>query len=752
MLFKLFNIDKMKSNKSINQYIKNLKNKFKNIKINITEKKEMDNKTIEKIINIIKIIIKKQNDKVIDFFHYLEIKLNENNYIEIYIKLLENNEINLNDSIFKHILLKINNSKNIILYSIKYLNTIKDLNKRKKYFDSIKEDTFEYKDFFENNKNKEINLFISLTKFKLFDEESKKTDFYKKNNKTIIEVKNKFKRFEIELSNIDSLLKLEESKILERFQIINDNPKALLQKIKQKYMNKILFNYCNFKRIQDFDENLNDSNSISKKVDENINSGIFYFYKKKDEYRNNKEKIKNGFNYLFDLKYKLYIKSDEKDENMKEKNNRLKYFDKLVNKIAKIRDIVNYLRNKGSQIELLIEVHFCYNVNKNTGKFILYKKEQTYKYIINYLNDVKNYYNDLLMSSYLEKEYLRFTYGKQFNLIVDYLRESNNDNSFAYYFLNEKPRKQLNREFLLEQGNNINFYKTYLQNTLENISKYIQKYFEDNYGSEILEKDGKKIQIRPLEKFYNQYEVKNSKIGFNFIKTEDKSIEEVAIDLFIEFTGKFPISQNIILINKETSDEELECFLFRSILCNYHTLFIIGLNDITNSQEDNLLNIINKLVDYIKIKDNKNIKNLSKIKAKIKSCIIFIYNHDSNIIDNIAKITNYNDLTKKKEQNEKFLKNIDSLKFKNRQSFSYDKYSNLLINQDKIDEIKYNNNKIGNTFIYISDVNGTGKTFEIKNQIKMNKLFYKYFPLGGHLTKNLVYNKIKELLNDIENE
>ena len=1087
LLFKLFKIDKMKGNSS-KEYINNLRNKFNDLKLNFEDKKEMDNKTLEITINIIIIILKKQSDKILDFFAILEKKLKENNYIEIYIKLLENSEIKLNDSVLKYILQKIKNSNNSIDYSMKFLNLITDSNKRKKYFEYVKGYTFEYKDFFENNKNKEINLFISLTKNKLFDEESKKSDYFKKNTKTINELKNKFDKFDLELSYIDSLLKLEESKILERFQLINDNSEELLQKIKKKYedikneidllkknkeilnkfypkyiennqdikdlisslengnlnilennkkiqeelynfkennkenietiikiqdslyfnniykkkfiqqeeeddefsifrkakneldknkkiiedpeeidskslnefillfsndwdnlqlekefkilseyynnnnninieflkdkifilknaknyindINNIIFfltnikikktdffekleeifnnlkllnnnekekkyekikkylgelkenniynylekkdsiqffkffydkelaiaflinkkndpniaktlgerldplettltnqdidnfqncinfiqdlkieekndkqlfylikekiekeienennnkilkcfeNYCNnYKSIQEIDENFDDSNSISKKVDENINTGIFYFFKIKDEYKkNNEDKTKYGYNYLYDLKCKINIKSDEKDENMKEKNNRLKYFDNLVNKITKIRDMANYLRNKGSQIELLIEVHFCYNVNKNTGKFILGQKEQPYKYIINYLNDVKNYYNDILMRSYLEKEYLRFTYGKQFNFIVDYLMANNNDNSFAYYFLNEKPKNDLNRAFPLEANDSITFYKTYLQNTLENISNYIQKYFEDNYGNEIIEKEDKKNQVQPLENFYNLYKVRNSKFGINYIKSEDKSIEETAIDLFMEFTGKYPISQNILLINKDTSDEELECFLFRSILCNYHTLFIIGIYDITNSQEDNLLNITNKLMDFIKIRDNKNIKNLSKIKANIKSCIIFIYNHDSKFIDNIKKIANYKDLTRKegkKEQNGKTQKNIDSIQFKNRQSLSYDRYSDLLTTQDKVDEMKYNNN-IDNVIIYISDVNGTGKTFEIKKQIEISKLDYKYFPFGGYLTKNLVYNKIKELLNDIENE
>ena len=49
--------------------------------------------------------------------------------------------------------------------------------------------------------------------------------------------------------------------------------------------------------------------------------------------------------------------------------------------------------------------------------------------------------------------------------------------------------------------------------------------------------------------------------------------------------GKKPIAQNILISNKETSIEEIKAFLYRAILCDYNTLFVIEIN---NSFSDNL--------------------------------------------------------------------------------------------------------------------------------------------------------------------
>ena len=48
---------------------------------------------------------------------------------------------------------------------------------------------------------------------------------------------------------------------------------------------------------------------------------------------------------------------------------------------------------------------------------------------------------------------------------------------------------------------------------------------------------------------------------------------------FYEKLGKLPIAQNILIISKETSIEEIMSFLYRALLCDYNTLFMFKLNE-----------------------------------------------------------------------------------------------------------------------------------------------------------------------------
>ena len=53
----------------------------------------------------------------------------------------------------------------------------------------------------------------------------------------------------------------------------------------------------------------------------------------------------------------------------------------------------------------------------DTGKFILDNEEKTFNEIKQYLIKVKKYYIKLLTRLYLNDEYIRFAYEKQFNLL-----------------------------------------------------------------------------------------------------------------------------------------------------------------------------------------------------------------------------------------------------------------------------------------------------------------------------------------------
>ena len=110
---------------------------------------------------------------------------------------------------------------------------------------------------------------------------------------------------------------------------------------------------------------------------------------------------------------------------------------------------------------------------------------------------------------------------------------------------------------------------------------------------------------------------------------------------------------------------------------------------------------------------------------------------------------NFHKDLKRKQKNK-----INNIEFNNRNSYSNifeGSVSNFISSKEAIDRKKYET-KIENITIYLSNVNGTGKTFAIKEDIKEKGLEYKYFPFGGFLTKKLVYNRIKDLLEEIKKE
>ena len=88
---------------------------------------------------------------------------------------------------------------------------------------------------------------------------------------------------------------------------------------------------------------------------------------------------------------------------------------------------------------------------------------------------------------------------------------------------------------------------------------------------------------------------------------------------------------------------------------------------------------------------------------------------------------------KRVKKNNKLAKEINKNEEPQRQQ-SLGRVSNYLKSQETIDEKKLEI-KIKNVTVYVSNVNGTGKTFAIKEDIKKDGKIYKYFPFGGFLTK-----------------
>ena len=198
--------------------------------------------------------------------------------------------------------------------------------------------------------------------------------------------------------------------------------------------------------------------------------------------------------------------------------------------------------------------------------------------------------------------------------------------------------------------------------------------------------------------------ISGNNTGIYYYKCENNSIEEFIIKIFIEKINRLPIAQNILIINKETSNEEIQSFLYRSILCNYNTLFIIGIkNSLTEYQKNLIIKYLNLLLSYKAQKYDEEMEENSssnEFRINIDSLLIFTYEDEEKNIDSFLKeIKNYNVLEFKKYKKSK----IESDKFKI---------------SDKVQNIK----------VITSDICCLWKTEKIKKEIMFSEKKYIYFP------------------------
>ena len=106
----------------------------------------------------------------------------------------------------------------------------------------------------------------------------------------------------------------------------------------------------------------------------------------------------------------------------------------------------------------------------------------------------------------------------------------------------------------------------------------------------------------------------------------------------------------------------------------------------------------------------------------------------------------------------------ESIVLKELQKYEYFPKFEEIENEDEIEDLNLSNisnisltnikdnELLNNIRVISSDVCGLGKSFKIKKLIMENNEKYYHFPLGGKLTKNIIYQKIFKLFNKIKKE
>ena len=721
-----FSYDKLEEiRKSFNNYInidelyKKYKDIFDKIKDSLNNNGDQVDKFINDLINFYNINNETLIDELIIFFK-----------IEIC-------EIDINSMIFFFNYFETNNKTWNMKLSEKYINIslIKDYGK-------IKEKLFELKN------NKIYDFKISKNYYKIFTclyEKKEAIDFlFYKTKEFNEELKDKIQPFE----NINITKNVINAEIcileIQKMKEIKENHK-ILNYIKSMNQNIIeqFINYSKvYRSIINFDIIGNNTENIYDKIYKIIQNSSIDIFQDSEQllYSNNKKNI--DINELIHLKNSIHIMHDSKDiENIeydkyKNKCKILKFFKELLSKLERINNHIKSLRNIGNSLPIKISIKTNIQIHEQIAKYYLNDKEKSFDEIDRFLLSTKNNYLSILEEMYKNKIYLRFLYGKQFITFMEHLNNDNDINldSILRYILNITDNDM---KIIDENKNNIknkkdwkNEYEKYYKYSLEYLSEYIKSLFKNN-NSEI-EKHYNKIKIIKDNKFK----------GIYFVRMEIYLMEKYIIKKFLDFTGQMPIAQNILFVNEETNIEEIKAFLCRAILCEYNTLFIVVIKPKQNK--------ISNLFDFSS-------STLELLQKKIVECLDIFLSY---------KNQKYNEEKKKNVEKKDINKYLNSCLF-----FVHHPIKNLFPSFTKEYDIKYddlissetndifenkNNHDYPEEFkkikVISSDICGLGKSQYIIKKIKEMGKKYIYFPLGGELTRSIIYNKLQNLMKNIKNE
>ena len=500
----------------------------------------------------------------------------------------------------------------------------------------------------------------------------------------------------------------------------------LKEEIEKDDINKILgifTNYfMNYGNINSLESNFDISKDIYGNIKAILNNSKFKIKIFKREfivYDNNKkekdiivkdfdglQQLKDNVNLNFELlpnidnklKEELMMKHQNLKSILKEKREKIEIFIKYVEQLQNIIKYFKNLENKGCPF--LIDILVTSSKDKITFELV----DEPLKYD-ELIFKLKQFYNDIVeyqSKFYKENEYFRYVYDKQLYRLYKRIGHKNKDiSSYVRFFTNGNSIIDDFPFYEHQFNNQIQAFKNYkvaFEENFELISKYIKNIFTINETS--------------LEILYKNIKVKDNFKGIYKCNVSKYNMDLFIIKIFLELTGTFPIAQNVLLANSETSSGEIYSFMHRAIKCRFSSLFVISINDDFSVKNLNLMiSLMNKIIGDMK-KENiiKEIKDL-------ESCIIFI--------------TQINKLGSSRRIDSNEVINLPDYLTKNEDKLGYNINSNEIYNRVKI---------------YSSDCCGLGKSYKIKEDIIERGEDYHYFGIGDDISKDELFKKLKKFL------
>ena len=485
--------------------------------------------------------------------------------------------------------------------------------------------------------------------------------------------------------------------------------------------------YQHYQSIKLLDSNYDGSDEIYQSIVAVLNNSKYTIelFKRKfniysDEEEEKKIKIKD-LQGLIELKDNINLNFEElpfsnkvKDEdkkNLKEKKEKISKFVEYIEHLQAIIKLYTRLENKGCPF--LIDITITALNGSVTYQLVNHKLE--YKDLILKLKQYCDAMGEYQKKFYKENEYFRFVYEKQLFRLYKKIKRYNKDiSSYIRYFTNgdsiedEVPTFKIifNDESLAYIS-----YKISIESSFQMISEYIKHIFKINKTS--LDDLYKGIKINESENLKGIYKcnIQKSKIDIFIIK------------MFLKLTGGFPIAQNVLLTNNETTFGEICSFMYRSIKCRYNTLFIISIGDNISSKNINTItNLLDEITNSMKNEDWKDIKPF----------ILFVVSKTSNKSEGLLVRPDIKDLP------EYLIKDILNYNIKN---------ENSLNDSKSLSRSEILNNEIYNGIkIFTSECCGLGKSRLIMKKIEENGEEYQYLGIGDDITKDELFKKLKKLI------
>ena len=396
-----------------------------------------------------------------------------------------------------------------------------------------------------------------------------------------------------------------------------------------------------YKSIEAYFQNSSDNfTAIKDLYSQNVDRSQFTKQKIKEIYTCSKFEIKNtqkivdcfveyGFDYdkkitfdeILDLRDRSMLQKAESTENENDLQMIIKNYNNVINQIEILREDIEDLISKGYPVD------FCFKIYMNKEDVFIEiekpkeirtilkernKGEKQDKYSIRQISLIIREELDNLIKSqfkgYINKEVIRFIYGRQFNHLIKYIRlRIGNVDNFLKYFTNNKITKI--PDFAYVRDDDYNIFEDMLNNC-ELFLNYVltdnQLKIEDIYESNIIKRPG----YEGLHLYY--------------MKVED--MEKGIIEWYELLTGNISTAHTTLLCNEDTTIEEIIAFLFRAIFCKYYVFFTI------TNVEYLSLDVKNKINEILNIfyKENKD---------QMKSCLNFVFNSkESEIYEQIREL------------------------------------------------------------------------------------------------------------------